>query len=60
MEEEKKEIKVGLKTTVFCIVLFMALIVGMVWNAIYKYYNPTVTEKTSVSSRVVGVREKNY
>lgn len=57
MEEEKKEIKVGLKTTVFCIVLFMALIVGMVWNAIYKYYNPTVTEKTGASTKIVGIRD---
>lgn len=57
MEEEKKEIKVGLKTTVFCIVLFMALIVGMVWNAIYKYYNPTVTKKTGASTKIVGIRD---
>ena len=54
--EEKKVIKIGLKTAVLLIVLFIAVVIGMMWEAVYKYYNPTTTEQQSSTVRVVGVK----
>ncbi len=56
--DEKKEIKIGLKTAIFCIFLFITLIIGMVWEAVYKYHNKMTTENAGTSIKIVGVSQK--
>ena len=54
--EEKKIIKLGLKTTILLIVVFIAVVIGMVWQAINKYNNSGAIEKKTDNIKIVGVK----